>query len=136
MYPDSNSKQCTQPLDPRGSELFLLLSFAESGRKELTSAEYTEDLPFLSKIILKRIEAYSLPIQFTKESLLAVNCLCSTPGDAIILLVDCLNKFEKKLVTVKDLVTCYPWGFYTKDSVGDIIDNYMKPRKHKWSEIY
>jgi hypothetical protein len=62
--------------------------------------------------------------------------LVDRPGSAIILLIDTLNKYEGQIVTIKMLAELYPMGFYDEASLIKVIDEEIKPRKRKWSEIY
>jgi len=98
--------------------------------------EKDKEFPFLSEIVYKRVTAYSLPINFTLEAYLAISCLAGNPGQAVVVLVDCLNSFEGELVTTTKLVDLYPYGFYNMDTFSNIVDNFMKTKTHKWSNIY
>ena len=133
-YPDSKSKQFTEPMDKEQSELFLYAVLLE----EKPDIKISENAyPFGSQVVKKRVEALKLPISFTPGGYLALGILSnSNPGRAVIALFDCLSEYEGKTVSSKDVADLYPWGFYNEDSCTDIIDNWMKPRKHKWAHIY
>lgn len=111
----------------------LLITCALAEGKEL---KMTDELPLLSQIVKKRIEALKLPIKFTDWGLMAINALVRVPGAAVALLIDALTMFENKEVTVSDLCELYPFGFYDEESFEKYIDDFLKPRKVKWAEIY
>lgn len=99
-----------------------------------------EKLPIM-QIVQKRITGYNLPIKFTDAALLYIAILSDgNPGKAMVILIDSLQRYgnDKDVVevTTSDLCELYPWGFYTYDSFVDYIDNYLKNRKVKYSEIY
>jgi hypothetical protein len=117
-------------------DMKILLFFIEADFAKAKDIEIEEkDIPIAAKIIQKRIDALNLPIKFTQRALLAVICFVDSPGEAVILLVDALTKYEGKTVTLTDLIDLYPMGFYDENSVGKYID-ILKARKIKWSEIY
>jgi hypothetical protein len=131
-YPSRNEINC-KPLDEEQSKLFLNCMLNDVFNIDINSK--VENL-FFSKIIQKRIEVLDLPIKFTCYGMLMVSALCSTPGEVIILLCDCLYHYEGKRVSVNDISNLYPFGFYNEETVLNIIDNYMKARVHPWSQVY
>jgi hypothetical protein len=116
--------------------LLTLLSLAKMEINKNPAPELPEEASFLSRIVRKRIEAMKLPINFTEYAYIAINLLVDRPGSAIILLIDTLNKYEGQIVTIKMLAELYPMGFYDEASLIKVIDEEIKPRKRKWSEIY
>ena len=89
------------------------------------------------ELILKRIEAFKLPISFTPNALFALSLLAEgVPGMLVIGLIDSLTKFEGQEVSFNDIVKLYPFGMYNADVGRDYIDNYLKPRAVKWSFVY
>jgi hypothetical protein len=95
---------------------------------------------FLPKIILKRIEGFTLPISFNQFALIALLAFVDVPGTAILLLIDCLNKYEGQVVTVEKLCQLYPNGFYAEEEWIHRIDD-IKLRQQensllKWEFIY
>ena len=58
------------------------------------------------------------------------------PGKGVALLIDCLTKHKGETITLKELTELYPWGFYKEEVCEDYIDNYLKPKKVKWAELY
>lgn len=124
--------KATRPMSMEESKLFLAFSIAERQQMALTDSEY---YPFLTQIILKRIEVLNLPIRFSKYALIALSAFVRSPGEAVVLLIDCLDKFEGQEVTMEKLVELYPWGFHNEKEFAKRVDEH-KERKHKWSEVY
>lgn len=126
-----------KPMSPKQTELFLRATMSEmqDPDKKLGYDE-NNDAFFLCAIIKKRIEVMKLPIEFTDTALLGICSLVDRPGCAVALLVDCLNAFEGQKVTVSKLASLYPWGFYDEESITRYVDEYLKPRKCRWAEIY
>lgn len=95
------------------------------------------DKPHMIKVIEKRIDVLNLPVKFTPNALYSTMVFCENVGSAIVFLIDALTKFEGEEVTLNMVYTeLYPNGFYTRESFEDYIDNYIKPKNVKWSEIY
>jgi hypothetical protein len=129
------NKKIFKPLnDDQADFLFKLLSVKDDESKFKFKGD--NEIPFLSDIVRRRINVMKLPIIFTDLALLAVNCFVDRPGSAVLLLIDALDKYENKVVTVSDLCMLYPDGFYTNEKLIDIIDNELKNKTRKWSEIY
>jgi hypothetical protein len=91
---------------------------------------------FLIQILDRRIEVMKLPISFSPAAKLAILALIDRPGSVVVLLIDCLNAYEKLKVTVPLLVELYPEGFYDEPTLERYVEGYMKPRKVKWSDVY
>ncbi len=106
------------PLSDGSAELLLRLILGVKGGGELKVKP--DDLPFPSKIVAKRIEALKLPIKFTNAALIAVSVFADNPGKAVLFLMDALNKFEGKTLTLDAICTdLYPFGFYDEVSLID-----------------
>lgn len=134
-YPDSTSVANTKQMGESCAELYLFCVVAEQKVSKKPLPE--EDLPFSSKVIKARIDGLSLPITFTPAALVAAGALTEgNPGKGVVLLCDCLQSYEGKEVTVLMLTALYPWGFYNDEVFTSIVDEWMKPRKHKWGHIY
>lgn len=113
--------------------LLVCVSLEQKGTQLSPNLEY----PFLSQVVKRRIEVMNLPIKFNDAALIAVNAFCSNPGRAVVLLIDCLNKLEGKTVTVDLLCKeVYPFGVYTDEEFEKIVDEKIRTRKMKWSEVY
>lgn len=119
-----------------GAEMFIKCVMAEHAGAKIDLHNGGLEVPFLTQIVLKRIEGLKLPITFTPIAALGINALVNNPGRAVCLLVDALNKHEGETVTMEKLSELYPFGFYTEDSFEKYVDEYLKPRKVKWAEIY
>ena len=119
------------PLDLERSKLLLLAVMNEE------QLEGKEPPPhFFTDVIDRRVEELKLPISFTNGARIAILSLIDRVEAAVVLLVDCLNAYEGRRVTVRMLADLYPTGFYDEETFIRYIDGYMKPRKTRWSEIY
>ena len=121
-----------QPMTREQTELFATVLL--SGDMEEIS---DKEAPHPLKILRKRIEVLELPIKFSpKAELLSLIVTDGNPGKMMTVLIEALSNYENKTVDADEIAELYPWGFYTEDSVMELIDNYFKTRKAKWSEIY
>jgi hypothetical protein len=125
-----------KPLTDEGMKILAKTMFAEAEGAPVNLKETDPDYPVLLKILDKRIEVLKLPISFNLYAKIGMLALLDGPGALVTLLIDALNKFEGKEVTVQMLCDLYPFGFYDDKSFEDYVDNYLKTRKVKWSEIY
>src|SRR5512137_2310528 len=114
------------------SQLYLVGCLTDSEGKPSPSI----DEQFLVQILNKRIEVHKLPISFSDGAKLCVLALTDRPGSVVALLIDCLTNFEGQTVTSKQLADLYPVGFYDEPTMIRYIDEYLKPKKVKWAEIY
>jgi hypothetical protein len=125
-----------QQLDVEQSKILIQTGMMELkvGNKEfIPKNEY----PLLLQIVMKRIEVMELPIKFNDCAKMLLITFTDNPGKAIVFLIDALNMFEGKEVTV-DMICqeLYPWGFYTYESFCDYVDNFIRPHKVKWAGVY
>ena len=136
----AQSLQFTSPMKPAEAKLFAMAVLLEqsSGRALLADTIDENEKSMAMDVVLKRIKAFDLPIGFTIPGLVALECLAGgNAGSLIVILIDCLNKYEGRMdVSLKDLSDIYPFGFYNDEVFTDYVDNYLKPRKLKWSQIY
>jgi hypothetical protein len=136
----AKSQQYTISMDKSLAELFLTAVFLEKNKdvkslkKDLDTSELGSN--FLLQILKKRIVALDLPIEFTLPAAIAAISLASNPGKIVTLLIDCLTAYEGETITINKLTEMYPFGFYNEETFIDYIDNYLKPRKVAWSEVY
>jgi hypothetical protein len=126
----------TAPMSEEGALVFAKACIAENLESPFPKDLKENPLWFLPSIIEKRIEAYKLPIKFTDYGYVAMMAMVDRPGTAIIVLIDALTRFEGQTIDANKLADLYPNGFYTEETCMDYIDNYLKPKKVKWSEIY
>ena len=105
--------------------------------KDFTIVDKIEaELPWPALAVRKRIEVMKLPISFTSTALFSFAAFTGVVGGYITILIDCLNKFEDKIVTLDDLIDLYPNGWYTEESFGYYVDNHLKKKTFKWAEVY
>lgn len=134
QYPDSKSKENMSPLDEEGAELYALC--LHSAWDEARNPLPQDCMPLGSQIIHARIIGMKLPIKFTDSALVAASALGINPGKAVVVLCDCLSAYEGGTVTIEKLTDLYPWGFYKDEVFRQIVDEWMKTGKHKWSHVY
>ena len=138
FYLKAQSTKNTTPLRKETSELLMHLFFAESKNpgKGPSMEECRKDQ--MCDLILKRVEAFNLPLKFTPAGLLALTFLTEgRPGKGVIGIIDLLTKYEgKETIEMQDIYDLYPLGMYNTKVSEDYIDNYLKPKKVKWAAIY
>ena len=131
----AKSREFTFPLSQNNTRVLLYTIMTEHLKREDPVQIF--ELSPLSTIIRKRIEAFNLPISFRDTGLLALEAIANgNPGRAIVCLIDCLHKFEGEEVTASKMCDLYPYGHYNEETFEDYVDNYLKTRKIKYSEIY
>jgi len=94
----------TEPLDKVACEhlVKLVMGTADAKTEKLEKA-HKDDYPFTSRVVESRVEAMKLPIKFTDAALLAVDIFAKgNPGNAVLFLIDSLNHYEGKTVTLHD----------------------------------
>lgn len=123
----------TVPMSELGTKIFLSSVMYANEAQSLAD----EDFSLTMAVVKKRIESFKLPIEFDTPALMAVEGLAEgNPGKAVAILIDCLTHYEGGKVTPREIAMLYPWGFYNDSVFVDYVDNYLKPRKVKWSELY
>lgn len=124
-------------LNKEQSEILLKCIILDKDKgTSIITEEQEKDLSFLSKIAKLRIDVLKLPIKYTFFGLIAIDAFVDNAGGAIVLLHDFLEKKEGETITPSTLCEIYPSGFYTYESFVDLVDNYIKLGKTKWSKIY
>jgi len=128
----------TAPMNDGTVQEYTMAVMMESTGENAVSLKELRKLEiFVIEVILKRIEVYNLPIKFTPEGLIAAYAITeNNPGRAIALLIDCLTQWEGQTVKAAMLADIYPFGFYNEETFTDYVDNYLKPSKIKWAELY
>ena len=92
-------------------KLFKDIMWAEETGKDIKDRFYTN---YCNQILQEKINKYDLSIKFTDHALVVISILCKTSVATRILLIDCLDKFPKRLITAKNIILeLYPNGFYT-----------------------
>lgn len=123
-------------LEPDESKLlFKLLMVCNSGEEDKSNMEGVNE-QFFIQVIRKRIEVMKLPIEFTSTGIMCFFLFPKSVGAAVAMLIDCLTVYEGKKVDANLIGTLYPSGFYKEEALEDYIDNYLKPKKVKWSHVY
>lgn len=131
------------PMGDKAAELFVLCATNEAANINGCFAESASTIPddklnFVMKVARLRIEGMKLPIEFTKTGFLAATALSEgNVGRMVTILIDCLTEYEgDRKITADKLAKLYPMGMYSNTAFEDYIDNYLKPRKVKWAEVY
>lgn len=143
FYEKAQQKENTKPLASDAAYLFAISAMLDqlSTPREVAESEYPQ-FGFVPAVIGKRLSVLGLDgIAFAESGIAGLNAIADgNPGRAIVVLIDLLTKYsepgKKKLITSVDLADIYPFGHYSDEVLRDYIDNYIKPRKVKWSEIY
>ena len=105
--------------------------------------EYFIDVPFYIEAVLKRVEVMKLPISFDLSSILSIFAFTDRIGAAMVWLIDILENYENKKVSLQDIINIYPFGFYTESALINRID-FLKDdqqksvdlRRCKYSYVY
>jgi hypothetical protein len=128
----AQSKEFTEPLSMNNTRLLLLAVTNEM------KGETLELWPsHIINMIDTKIKELELPIKFNHMGMLTLLALSDgNPGRAVSILIDCLTLHEGQEITADMLCEMYPWGHYNEKTFADYVDNYLKPRKVKWSELY
>jgi hypothetical protein len=134
-------KGCSRMSDGAAKEYVMAVMLESQGEKALTMEQLREENVFAVEVIMKRIEAYGLPISFTPEGLIGAYALSENiPGRVVVLLIDCLTKFEGQTVTASMLADLYPFGFYSEETFTRYVDKYLKDKdmrpRVRWACIY
>ena len=140
LFPRMSSKHF-EPMTKESTKLFAEAMFAEFGAKkdgvEIPIWDKSaDDMPPLTQILMKRIEHLQLPIKFTQPAAIGFMALAPNPGKTVVLLIECLQMYEGKVIDMEKLSHLYPAGFYNEETLATVIDKYMKTRKAKWSWVY
>jgi len=142
-YPDARAPGVTQLLDPDQLFLFMKLVTIDVTNKDrsvetITRPEFTSIIG-PEALLTKRLEALGKPITFSVGAFFAPSCFCRQPGAAVVYLCDLLlyaRLHNKTFLTTRDITEVYPNWFYTEESLGIIIDDFMKTGIHPYSHVY
>lgn len=130
-----------EPFSMDDAKMFTTLSFINDKDVDEMFEALTGDSFTPTNIIYKRYlsnkERYNLP-EIDKKVFLASECFgITSPGKAVLYLIDILGRNEKERITFNDIsMIMYPMGFFDDTSVRLIIDEYVKTKKLKYSEMY
>jgi len=134
-------KGCSPMSEGAMQEYAMAVMMETMGEKAIPMDELRKERIHVIEIMVKRIEVFKLPIEFTPEGLIASYAMTeNNPGRAVTLLIDCLTKHEGKTVNASMLADMYPHGFYSEETLMDYVDNYLRNieirNQIKWAEIY
>lgn len=134
-------KGCSRMSEGAAKEYVMAVMLESQEDKALTMEELRAENVFAVEVIMKRIEGMALPIQFTPEGLIGAYALSENiPGRAIVLLMDCLTKYEGKTVNASMLADLYPFGFYSEETFTRYVEEYLKDKdmrpRVRWACIY
>lgn len=130
-----------KPMSPEDTQIFMSISFmndesADNILKEMTSGDNFNAV----NIIYKRYQAFkevmNLPEMTSKAFLSSMYLGIDSPGKAVLFLVDILGRSEGNITENDISMNMYPYGFYDDSSCRLIIDDYIKTKKLKYSEMY
>lgn len=131
-------------LSDAGCKLFIMASMAQAeGKDEVAPGEPGGLVASLAdifpvQVILKRVEVMKLPIQFTFTGLLGITALTTSPGEVVLALIECLNAYEGKQVSIREIADLYPWGFYNQDKfeakVKELVED--PDTRCKWAGVW
>jgi hypothetical protein len=151
------SVESTKPMTKQMTELMVMAVMSESedglnGKPELLVTDDDETteiierdkkLPFPMRVLKGRLVKAELPINFTVNGAIAMTAVThGNPGRMVAGLVNILThyvdvkKSENHIVNVSDVVRVYPNGDLNEENMLDYIDNYLKPNRVKWAELY
>lgn len=98
-----------------------------------------QEFPELA-ILTKRLTAFDFTeIKITIDALLCGLILTKSAGGAIVFLCDMLHFWttaKPKLIGSFQVATYYPYGFYSRPVLTNIIDNFMKTGVHPFAFVY
>ena len=118
-------------------ELYVHLTLLEIQEEQIKVSEKEKEEIAGGGIIRANLRIRNLPISFTENAIMSIVLLTQgVPGKQIVALVDLLTEYEGKEITMRTLSEMYPYGMYKEEVFMDYIDNYLKPNKVKWSELY
>lgn len=129
------------PFTADGTRMFVTLSLMDDKAVDEMFEALTGDSFTPTNIIYKRYlsskERLNLP-EIDKKVFIASECFeLGSPGKAVLYLIDILGRNEKDRITFDDIsMIMYPMGFFDDDSARLIINDYVKTKKLKYSEIY
>ena len=114
------SPEFAKPMSEGTSKDFIMCSLFEKKNVPLPPAE---ELPVPAQIILKRIEAFELPIKFSFAALLAMIAIAEgNPGYCVVALIDLVTEFEGEEITIDHIVQMYPLGMYKEEVIREYTD--------------
>lgn len=129
------------PFSMDGTRMFVTLSLMDDKAVDEMFEALTGDVFTPTNIIYKRYlsnkERWNLP-EIDKKVFIASECFeLGSPGKAVLYLIDILGRNNKERITFEDIsMIMYPMGFFDDASARLIINEYVKTKKLKYSEMY
>lgn len=139
---ENNLKLDYQPMSKDQTFTFLNLTFAKIYNVKALDSIFDEmnNGRTVLSILNKRLEAYHLTDKIDKHALILLDIFANgNPGVGMFGLIHLLNHADDKggQITMGDFsLRVYPYGFPTRESIMDVVDNLIKTRMVPYSEIY
>lgn len=140
---ENNLKLDYQPMSKDQALAFISITFANKSNN-INALDSIFDKMNKGRTVLsilnKRLEAHNLTSKVDKHALILLDIFASgNPGAGMFGLIHLLNHAEDKgdQITFDDIsMRVYPFGFPTRQSIIDVVDNLIKTRMVPYSEIY
>lgn len=133
---------CRVELDEDSAKLLIAMNMLIDSKDDIYYEIINEikNDSFLAKVILKRIEVLELKDYIDEDIVLGIPIFnLNTPGEAVMYLIRILEDVIKKETkySFKDVVLdSFGSGWYSKDTIREIIDENLKTKKATLSSIY
>jgi len=111
------------------------MKYPSAGAVGIAAHVTEENLSFNARVVLRRISSLNLPIAFTLDAYKLIDQLCHEPGRAVVLLIDCLQRYEGRTVDAERIAAMYPNGFHRAD-VFRVMVEMLRAGEVKWAEVY
>ena len=139
---ENNLKLDYQPMSKDQSFTFISLTLAKLDN--VNTLDYIFDEMnkggTVLSILNKRLEAHNLTSKVDKHALILLDIFANgNPGAGMFGLIHLLNHADDKgdQITFEDIsMRVYPFGFPTRQSIIDVVDNLIKTGMVPYSEIY
>lgn len=106
-----------------------------AGSEDLAAHTTEDNLSFNARVVFRRICSMDLPIAFTLDAYKLIDQLCDEPGRAVVLLIDCLQRYEGRTVGAEMIAALYPEGFYRENGFRVKVEM-LRARKVPWANVY
>ena len=130
-----------KPMSTEQSEVFIQLTMMGKEAR-IEAIDKMRTTQSICNLAIKRIESLNLPIDLDVCFLIDIFAE-GVPGRAVFMIIDLMNYYEDNLKEVNmkadwdvAVTEIYPWGFYSNETIVNIVDNYVKTNKLRNSEIY
>ena len=106
-----------------------------AGSEDLAAHTTEENLSFNARVVFRRICSLDLPIAFTLDAYKLIDQLCDEPGRAVVLLIDCLQRYEGRTVDAEMIAALYPEGFYRENGFRVMVEM-LRAGEVRWGKVY